>query len=411
MGRWKERNKDINNKKIEMLKNTKNIKKKIDVKNTLQIHSQAKVEFYTAYLKRYLRILCLAQPINQINIYDVFCGIGIYDDGGKGSPIAAFDAIKGLTSDEKLKRTNTQISLIINDIEQQKIERVKKYIDSGNQNFCDVRYYNYDIEQMFNIVQKEVSNTASNTRNLIFIDPYGYKNIKKEILYKLMENGRTEIILFLPISHMHRFTQKAIHDEETVQYEPLRQFVNSFFNSDHKMVKEQLAVMEYIQFITEALQYNKFYTTSYYIERDSTNYFALFFMSSNILGFEKILGVKWELDEEAGSGFKTPLIQKGFFDEYFMEQAKEENAAKLESILLNLLAEPKTNKQIYEETLKHEFLPKHTTEVFKIWQSSNPEFKVYDMKTGNKARKGAFYISYDNYKESEAKVQFRLEKL
>jgi three-Cys-motif partner protein len=67
---------------------------KKNVKNTLQIHSQAKIEFYEKYLNRYLRILCLSKFIKRINIYDVFCGMGIYEDGGKGSPIVAFEARK-----------------------------------------------------------------------------------------------------------------------------------------------------------------------------------------------------------------------------------------------------------------------------------------------------------------------------
>jgi len=384
--------------------------KKSYVKNTLQIHSQAKLDFYAKYLTRYLRILCFAKPIKRINVYDVFCGAGIYDDGGKGSPIVAFDAIKKNILDEKLKNTNTQISLVVNDKEQQKIERVRKYIEPKNQNFCDITYYNCDIEEMFDIVKKEVSHTPKDTRNLIFIDPYGYKNIKKETLYQLMENGRTEIILFLPISHMYRFTQKAIQDEETVQYEPLRKFVNSFFSNSHGLVSEHISVMEYIQHIAEALKYKKFYTTSYFIERDAVNYFALFFMSSHIFGFEKILDVKWQLDEEDGRGFKIPSIQKGLFDDIFAKQTKDKNAAKLESILSKLLTVPKNNKQIYEEILKHEFLPKHANEIFKTWQLNNPKFKVYETKSGKEARKGSFYISYDNYKIDEVKVQFKIEK-
>jgi three-Cys-motif partner protein len=384
--------------------------KKGNVKNTLQIHSQAKVDFYSTYLNRYLRILYLSKYIEQITIYDVFCGIGIYEDGGKGSPIAAFDIIKNLFTDGKISKNNTQITLIFNDIELQKIEQVKKYIDSANQNFCDVRYYNYDIKQMFNVIQQEVSKTASNTRNLIFIDPYGYKDIKKETLYNLMANGRTEIILFLPISHMHRFTQKAIHDEVTVQYEPLRKFINSFFPANHEILTKQLPVMKYIQYVAEVLRFeDKSYTTSYYIERDAVNHFALFFMSPHIFGFEKILEVKWQLDEEAGRGFKISSQQKGLFDEQFTEEAKNKNAKKLEEILLQVLSESKTNRQIYEITLKNEFLPKHTTEIFEKWQSNNPKFKAYDIKTGNEARKKSFYISWSNYKK-EDKVKFIIEK-
>ena len=155
--------------------------KKLNVKNTLQIHSQAKIEFYEEYLNRYLRILYLSEHIKQITIYDVFCGMGIYQDGGKGSPIVAFEVIKKFLSDEKFRGNSTQITLIVNDKEEEKIKKVKDYIDSQNQNICEVRYCNYDIEQMFNIVQQEVSKTKADTRNLIFIDPYGYKNIKKEI--------------------------------------------------------------------------------------------------------------------------------------------------------------------------------------------------------------------------------------
>ncbi|MDR1182711.1 MAG: three-Cys-motif partner protein TcmP [Bacteroidales bacterium] len=384
--------------------------KKNNVKNTLQIHSQAKVEFYATYLNRYLRILCLAKPIKRINIYDVFCGMGIYEDGGKGSPIVAFDAIQSIFADEKLEIAyDTQITLIVNDKEQQKIERVKNYIDTNSQKFCSVLYYSYDIEQMFSIVQQEVSKTASDTRNLIFIDPYGYKSIKKDVLYQLMANGRTEIILFLPISHMHRFTQKAMQDEETRQYEPLRDFVNSFFPENHKMRKEQLPVMEYIQFVKTALKYERFYTTSYYIERDAANYFSLFFISHLIFGFEKILEVKWQLDEDAGRGFKIPSQQKGLFEELFAEEARNKNAKRLEAILLQTLSEPKTNRQIYEITLENEFLPKHATEIFGKWQLTNPRFKVYDIKTGNDARKNAFYISWNNYKK-EDKVKFIIEK-
>jgi three-Cys-motif partner protein len=384
--------------------------KKNNVKNTLQIHSQAKVEFYATYLNRYLRILCLAKPIKRINIYDVFCGMGIYEDGGKGSPIVAFDAIQNIFADEKLEIAHdTQITLIVNDKEQQKIEQVKNYIDANSQKFCNALYYSCDIEQMFGIVQQEVSKTASDTRNLIFIDPYGYKSIKKDILYQLMANGRTEIILFLPISHMHRFTQKAMQDEETRQYEPLRDFVNSFFPEDHKMRKEQLPVMEYIQFIKTALKYDRFYTTSYYIERDAANYFSLFFISSHIFGFEKILEVKWQLDEDAGRGFKITSQQKGLFDELFAEEARNKNAKRLEAILLQTLSESKTNRQIYEITLDNEFLPKHATEIFGKWQLTNPRFKVYDIKTGNDARKNAFYISWNNYKK-EDKVKFIIEK-
>ena len=99
------------------------MKAKNNVKNTLQIHSHAKVEFYQTYLERYLRILCLSPHINNINIYDVFCGMGIYEDGGKGSPIVAFDSIKNYYFECKNsgKLINTKISLKIKTLQSNKM--------------------------------------------------------------------------------------------------------------------------------------------------------------------------------------------------------------------------------------------------------------------------------------------------
>jgi three-Cys-motif partner protein len=381
--------------------------KKVDVKKTLQIHSQAKVEFYEKYLSRYLRILCLTKHINNVRIYDVFCGMGIYENGGKGSPVVAFDVIKTIFEENKLN--GTQISLNINDKSKDYVKKVSSYIDNNNKDFCTLKSYSKEIGEMFSIVRQEVSKTPNDARNLIFIDPYGYKDINKEQLFNLMENGKTEIILFLPISHMHRFTQKAIQDEDTAQYEPLRRFINSFFPANHKMRTEYIPVMEYIQFITEALRDNRFFSTSYYIERDAANYFALFFVSSHIFGFEKILEVKWQLDDEAGRGFKIPQPQ-GLFDEQFAEEIKNQNAKKLGNILQQCLSESKTNREIYKITLNNEFLPKHTTEIFEKWQANNPKFKVYDLKTGKDARKKSFYISWTNYKEGIDKVKFIIER-
>jgi len=81
----------------------------------------------------------------------------------------------------------------------------------------------------------------------------------------------------------------------------------------------------------------------------------------------------------------------------------------LETILRESLEKrPLTNKAIYEKTLRCEFLPKHTSIVFKEWQKNQHSFQVINCDTNTKARKNAFYISYEHYKEKEPKVLFKL---
>ncbi|MBQ2375281.1 MAG: three-Cys-motif partner protein TcmP [Bacteroidales bacterium] len=388
---------------------------KDNVKNTLQIHSQAKVEFYKTYLERYLRILCLSEYINHINIYDVFCGMGIYEDGGKGSPIVAFDSIRNYYFECKNlgRNINTSISLKVNDIEKDKIDKVKSYIDEKNHNYCKVSYFNQDVNEMYKIVLNEIKTTPSNTRNLIFIDPYGYKNIDKQLLFTLMGNGKTEIILFLPISHMYRFTSIAINDENLKsQYEPLRNFVNSFFSDVNHPIRTNKInnVIDYIKYITTALRNNnKYFSTSYYIERDKTNHFALFFISSHILGYEKILDVKWELDEETGRGFKMPNPQGNLFADIDAEEIQNQNFKRLEeAITKKLQLNPMTNKELYEFVLLQEYKCKHANEVLSKMQNED-KIVVTDIKTGEKARKNSFYIKYKYYRADSPRIKISLK--
>src|SRR5204863_9123033 len=79
------------------------------------------------------------------------------------------------------------------------------------------------------------------------------------------------------------------------------------FPVDHPIRKETVGALEYIKFVKEALKFDQYYSTSYSIERDESNYYALFFISPSIYGFEKILEVKWQLDEDSGGGFRQPV--------------------------------------------------------------------------------------------------------
>ena len=382
-----------------------------NVKNTLQIHSQAKVGFYKTYLERYLAILCKSQYIKNINIYDVFCGKGIYDDGGKGSPIVAYDTIKK-TFESFTFTAETNITLIVNDISEERISTVKDYIVRNEHPYCSVKHYNLDVDDLFKVIIPAINQSPNDTRNLVFIDPYGYKNIKKELLFDLMKNGKTEVILFLPISHMQRFTNVAIQDEDDIaQYAPLRDFVYSFFpDPEHPIRQNSVSAKEYITYISDSLRFgNKFFTTSYFIERDKSNCFALFFMSSHIYGFEKILDVKWTLDEDHGGGFKLPEPTGNLFANEFALEAKIENAKKLEDILIDFIKKPRTNNDIYKEVLINEYLPKHATDVLKKVQEENNKLHVEDIHNGRPARKGAFYLSYKYY-NSEPVVKIYLEQ-
>jgi len=110
-------------------------RKKIDAQKVMLPHSQAKLDFYKDYLKRYIPILRLANFTTSINIFDVFCGTGIYENGAKGSPILAFEAIKESSKNiSGFNKQLTPINLFINDLKTDKVEQVKQYLQNKTVN-------------------------------------------------------------------------------------------------------------------------------------------------------------------------------------------------------------------------------------------------------------------------------------
>jgi len=240
--------------------------KKIDAKKVVLPHSQAKLDLFKSYLEHYLRVLGLADFCNKINLYDIFCGIGLYEDGNMGSPLIASECInetQALLKD--LGKPIKAIALNINDKEKNKIEVVKNLLESKQLPLCSYNFFNKDADEMLDIVITEVNAAPKNNRNLVFIDPYGYSKIHKEKIHSILKNSSTEIILFLPVMQMYRFKTVALSDYDRSCYDNLRKFIFSFFPESHKIHKDGINnIFEFINEIKVALTFNgKFYTSSH----------------------------------------------------------------------------------------------------------------------------------------------------
>jgi hypothetical protein len=74
-------------------------------------------------------------------------------------------------------------------------------------------------------------------------------------------------------------------------------------------------------------------------------------------------------------------------------------------MLKSFLKKERTNGEIYEFTLRSGYLTKHTNEIFYNWQQSGK----LEVSAKQKVRKGAFYISYNYFKNESEKVRFELK--
>ncbi|GAA4461347.1 hypothetical protein GCM10023189_36780 [Nibrella saemangeumensis] len=389
---------------------------KFSDKDDMKPHSEAKVALYGEYLKKYLAILSNAKFTSKLNIYDVFCGTGIYKNGKFGSPVRAFKAIQ--ESRNFLIKNNlkvTPISLNINDGNPKSVDKVSLYLTQLNKEdrCCDLQITNLDASDAFKNIIAQLSSKSSRERSLIFIDPTGYKVIHRENLLTLLKLN-TEVVLFLPVSFMYRFKEVVQKDYNKAAYVHLRRFLYEFFDESHPIRQEkEMDVFEFINHLEEALRFeNTFYTTSFFLQRNTNNYYALFFITSNILGLQRIIDAKWEIDPEQGRGFvyEADAIpsQLPLFPEIkppFFKLRMEELERKITLYISN--NQNCTNCDLYQFVLTEGFRTPHANQVIKKLRQE-PKIQVIDLETNKEVRGHGTYLDYDHFKNKHQRVAFKM---
>jgi len=370
--------------------------RKLDSQKVLLEHSKAKVELLGTYLDMFLNIIGNDGFTRKIRVYDLFCGEGEYENKGEGSPITILRKVKNLHFINKARNNNIPpVDLLFNDIDEAKTQKLQSVIKAKSlyyPEYGDIKFTNLDYKDLVSKIAAEISK-LKNEKAFIFIDPYGYKEVKASEIENLLSSRNSEVLLFLPTQFMYRFdnkgTPKALIDflSEIVDY-------GSWNNSS--------SVWSFINQLNEGFRNflgRKYFVDTFTIQKDPQTVFCLFFFSSHIRGFEKMLEAKWKLDSERGKGWSYEKTI-GLF-------ASQETNILEEKLEFFLKESKKYNGDIYEYTLRNGFLPKHATEIFKFWQKENKLFVGSDKNT--KLRKGSFYINYQNYRDDFKRVFFKLQ--
>ncbi|MBI5951915.1 MAG: three-Cys-motif partner protein TcmP [Chloroflexi bacterium] len=375
--------------------------KQANPKTNLLEHSEAKVNLYGKYLSVYLNILHRAQFVKRIFVFDLFCGEGVYENDAKGSPIIALDCIRNhydanqnSCPDMTVWFSDNGISEIENEI--YKVERVERI---GSKIFrpdnVEVKFYKENYESIYPKAIDLVSQTKD-SKGLFFIDPFGYKAIKPDDIRKMLENGKTEVFLWLPIAHMYRFADSALHSSFPGS-EPLKLFLNELFG---KPIPSFRSPHDFIEKLKERfrafLKDLSVFVDTFILERDSSNVYCLFFFTRNIRGYEKMLEAKWSMDPSRGKGHSLEKTIS-LFDETELSGYHQKLLAFIES------ADCRTNWDLYLFGLENNFLPKHTKSVLDGWKKNETKFEVVAL--DSKPVRG-YYIEYN----PKRRVAFKLVK-
>jgi three-Cys-motif partner protein len=360
-------------------------------------HSEIKVDLLRRYLERYLLVLSRSPSFNDLHIFDLYCGPGVYENNGTGSPIAILQTIQ----DVYLKnieggKSKSRFFCTFNDVDSKKIGQLEQNINHfklDRHKDISISYSNKNYEDVLKDVLKHV-NRPSRDHSFIFIDPYGYKNIRLNDLKQLLHSNRSEVLLFLPTQFMFRFERKATP-------ECLVDFIEDLMPRE-SWPKSETGI-EFIENLTEAFGNslgNGFYVDSFIITREKNQFFCLFFFTKHIYGFDRMLEVKWGLDQEDGRGWKYLAGT-----DLFSGLSASPNIVRFEQQLVEFLKSPRSNRAVYEFTLKCRHLPKHTNEILiKLQDLGSLSVMLSD---GSRARKKSFYINYESYRDDPTKVTFK----
>lgn len=359
-----------------------------DVKIDLAEHSQAKVALYGRYWSIYLNILSRVSSVDQIFLFDVMCGEGIYANGRRGSPIIALDAIE----DHYRRNENTcpNCSIWFNDNGLSEIEDRKYKIDRVREAaatiFCpsnvNIRYTNEDYENILPEILRTVG-AAPQSKGLLFVDPYGYKMIKPAEIREALRNPNIEMLLFLPASHMYRFASKAI-SAPFAGGKHLADFLQELFPGGVPKFSSPEDFITQLQagfriFLAGQQRYVCRFTMKH-----GANTYCLLFFTSSLRGLEKMVEAQWSIDKTFGEGY-DPHNTPPMFGAFGLSDWENELEVFIKS------ANSRTNEEIFVFSLENGRLPKHSNEILRNWLKTRPDFKV-DALDGREIRRNSAYI-------------------
>lgn len=337
-------------------------------------HSAKKVELLKRYLNEYLAVVGHDTYTEAIHCHDLFCGEGVYPNGGKGSPIIFAECLRAWAPKCPRKR----FSLHYNDQDGNKVANVKKHLDEMGlppRNLL-ITPSTLRFDQVIQATRHKIADLKKE-KAFLFIDPYGYKEIKPQLIKDLIKGGKSEVLLFLPTQQMFRFSNKGTP-------EALSEFLEGI--QEGHPFPMAASIIDYLTYIVQGFRrlMPDSFVDSFTIRKDANTAFCLFFFTSNLKGAEKMLEAKWSLDEEQGAGWS---YQSGYSaDTLFHEPVIHPLEKLLQS---RLRSGPQTNAAIYETTIRAGFLPKHAHQILSDMQK---EHEIRVLPDGTKG--GAFYLNY-----------------
>ncbi|MDA7967480.1 MAG: three-Cys-motif partner protein TcmP [Gammaproteobacteria bacterium] len=345
----------------------------MDKKGKIGQHSAEKLRVYREYIDGYLSVLTNAPNFKNINVIDLFAGMGVSENEKRGSALIAAELVSDFS--EKVKaaekfKGEKNLQLFLN-------EKSPKYYKKLRENLAKYSFAKVSNRPADDFVKEifapggAVLGNMKDSISLFFIDPHGYTQLSHDSLEKIFGGdgktfggGKIEILLFVPTTSVYRFKKTKVAREFMADLGVEEAAINDINShvSWAKMVVQGLRKKAATDFVFD-----------YNLENHEANYSAyhLFFVSWHVKGGEKFLEARKKSREQNNQqsflGWEDPLMSE---------------------TLRAILSKEMTNQELYFEIIKSEYLPSQVRPVLVKMEKQG----VLKVRPNPARRKSAYYL-------------------
>lgn len=344
----------------------------------IEPHTLAKHEILRRYLGAWFPIL---STYNRRIVYiDGFCGPGKYKGGEAGSPIVALEeALK-----HNLRLAGNQLTFLFVD------ERSDRIAHLTNELQSILLPSNFSVHPVTGQFKSELTDLLNGLRSsgsqlaptFAFIDPFGFKGLPFDLVRRLLENPKTEVLVNVMVDVINRFLEHP--DVQTQQH------IVDLFGTQQVL---QVAQNPYGRIDALRLLYQEQLSkcarfVRYFEMRDCNGrtIYYLFFASNHPLGHVRIKEAFWKVDPTSGYCFSdaTNPNQLVLFD--------TDETPRLASDLAKVFTSQRVTGEKIKKYVEDEtpFIATHMRRALRLLEEENrlvvAEFKL----NGQKRRKNTY---------------------
>ncbi|QSB10472.1 three-Cys-motif partner protein TcmP [Lysinibacillus fusiformis] len=321
--------------------------------NTLQKHSDAKIEILNNYYIPWLRKINLGiHNQNRCLVIDGFAGPGIYEeDQAEGSPIKL---IKGAIefceqcSERGWDLPNINIILIEGDIDnysklQTNISSLypTRIDDNGEIDLIDYPTINIiTINDTFANALGSILDSIDKGQTLIpsfcFVDPFGFSHTPFELFQRYLQNEKAELLFNFMFEEINRFIMSDKNKKLIETYQEL------FGIEDIKQIRKEIGVLTgaerkkiVIDFYSRSLleMTEARYVLDFEFKKNGRTKMFLIYATKSIKGLEVMKDVMWKVDGTGMFLFSDQISANQLEFEFINIMEKETHQTNLATLL------------------------------------------------------------------------------